>query len=143
MNPSQANPAQNVHGGVIMKMIDEAAYIAASRHTHKNCVTASVDRIDFLSPVYIGNVVMAKASINYTGETSMEVGVRVDAEDLESGEMTHVSSAYLTFVALGKEGTPTKNPPIKPENEEEKRRYNEAQERRAKRKKLIKKKKGE
>ncbi len=129
MVPNQANPAGNVHGGTIMKLIDEGAYIVASKHTHKNCVTASVDRIDFLKPVFIGNVVVARASINYTGNTSMEIGVRVDAECLKTGKKTHVASAYLTFVSLDDEGNPTKIPEIIPETEVEKRRYREAQER--------------
>ena len=129
MVPNQANPAGNVHGGTVMKLIDEAAYIVASKHTHKNCVTASVDRIDFLKPVYIGNVVVARSSINYTGNTSMEVGVRVEAECLKTGKITHVASAYLTFVSLDEEGKPTKIPEIVPETKKEKRRHKEAQQR--------------
>ncbi len=129
MVPSQANPAGNIHGGTIMKIIDEAAMIVASRHTHRNVVTASIDRLDFLHPVYIGNVVTAKAQINFTGKTSMEIGVRVESECLKTGRLTHVASAYLTFVALDEEAKPTEIPQIFPITEDEKRRYNEAQKR--------------
>jgi uncharacterized protein (TIGR00369 family) len=130
MYPEHANPAGNVHGGYILKLVDQAAAIAGARHTHRNVVTASVDRMDFISPVYIGNVVFAKASINYTGKTSMEIGVRIEAECLTTGTNTHVASAYLTFVALDDEDKPTEIPPIIPETDEEKRRYEEGKKRR-------------
>lgn len=139
MYPEHANPAGNVHGGYILKLVDQAAAIAGARHTHCNVVTASVDRMDFISPVYIGNVVFAKASINFTGNTSMEIGVRIEAECLRTGTHTHVGSAYLTFVALDDNDNPTTIPPILPENEEEKRRYNEAKSRRDLRLKQAKK----
>ncbi|MFX0104491.1 MAG: acyl-CoA thioesterase [Candidatus Hodarchaeota archaeon] len=130
MYPEHANPAGNVHGGHILKLVDQAAAIAGARHTHCNVVTASVDRMDFISPVYIGNVVFAKASINYTGKTSMEIGVRIEAECLRTGTHTHVGSAYLTFVALDENDNPTEIPKIIPETEEEKRRFEEAKKRR-------------
>ncbi len=139
MYPEHANPAGNVHGGYILKIVDEAAAIAAARHSHQNIVTASVDRMDFISPVYIGNLIFAKASINYTGKTSMEIGVRVEAECIRTGIHTHVGSAYLTFVALDENDKPIEIPQILPETEEEKRRFIEAQERREKRLKQIKK----
>lgn len=138
MYPEHANPAGNVHGGYIVKLVDQAAAIAGARHTHQNVVTASVDRMDFISPVYIGNLVFAKASINYTGRTSMEIGVRVEAECLRTGIHTHVGSAYLTFVALDDTDKPVEIPQIIPESEEEKRRFREAQERREKRLKKAK-----
>ena len=141
MMPSDANPAGNVHGGVIMKMIDEAAAIPALRHSQKIVVTASVDKIDFISPVYVGNLVIAKASVNYVGKTSMEIGVRVEAENLKSGKRTHVNSAYLTFVALDARGRPTEIPPIHPMTKEEKRRYEDAIKRRETRLEMRKKKK--
>lgn len=140
MMPQHANPAGNIFGGNVMAMIDNAAFYCASRHTHKNCVTASVDRIDFISPVYVGNVVFAKASINYTARTSMEIGVRVEAECLVTGNKAHVASSYLTFVALDKNDKPTEIPPIVPETTEEKRRFREAKERREERLEKIKKK---
>ncbi len=139
MYPEHANPAGNVHGGYILKIVDQAAAIAGARHTHQNVVTASVDRMDFISPVYIGNLVFAKASINYTGKTSMEIGVRVEAECIRTGTHTHVGSAYLTFVALDDNDKPTEIPQIITETEEEKRRYMEAQNRRELRLKQAKK----
>ncbi len=139
MYPEHANPAGNVHGGHILKLVDQAAAIAGARHTHSNVVTASVDRMDFISPVFVGNVVFAKASINYTGRTSMEIGVRIEAECLRTGTHTHVGSAYLTFVALDDNDKPTEIPQILPETEEEKRRYNGAKNRRELRLKQAKK----
>ncbi len=139
MYPEHANPAGNVHGGHILKLVDQAAAIAGARHTHSNVVTASVDRMDFISPVFVGNVVFAKASINYTGRTSMEIGVRIEAECLRTGTHTHVGSAYLTFVALDDNDKPTEIPQIVPESEGEKRRFNEAKDRRELRLKQAKK----
>jgi uncharacterized protein (TIGR00369 family) len=139
MYPEHANPAGNVHGGHILKLVDQAAAIAGARHTHCNVVTASVDRMDFISPVYIGNVVFAKASINYTGKTSMEIGVRIEAECLRTGTHTHVGSAYLTFVALDEKDKPTQIPQIIPETDKQKRRHEEAKKRRESRLKKAKK----
>ncbi len=139
MYPEHANPAGNVHGGHILKLVDQAAAIAGARHTHCNVVTASVDRMDFISPVFVGNVAFAKASINYTGKTSMEIGVRIEAECLRTGSHTHVGSAYLTFVALDDNDKPTEIPQIIPETEEEKRRYEGAKKRRELRLKQSKK----
>ncbi len=130
MNPQDANPAGNVHGGVIMKLIDTAAGVVAKRHAGCNVVTASIDRLDFHNPVYVGDVVFFKASINYVGNTSMEVGVRVEAENPITGEVRHTASAYLTFVALDEKGKPKKVPKLILETEEEKRRYREAERRR-------------
>jgi len=139
MYPEHANPAGNVHGGYILKIVDQAAAIAGARHTHQNVVTASVDRMDFISPVFIGNLVFAKASINYTGKTSMEIGVRVEAECLKTGTQTHVGSAYLTFVALDDNDKPAEIPQIITETDEEKRRYEEAKKRRETRMQKVKK----
>lgn len=127
--PEHSNAAGNVHGGYILKLVDQAGAIVAARHTHLNCVTASLDRMDFISPVFIGNLVFVKASINYTGRTSMEIGVRIEAECLRTGIHTHVGSAYLTFVALDKNDKPTEIPQIVPETEQEKQRYEDAKER--------------
>ena len=129
MMPEHANPAGNIHGGTIMKYIDNAALIAAMRHTHLNCVTASVDKIDFLSPVFIGNVLIAKASINKVWNKSMEIGVKVEAECLKTGNKAHVASAYLTFVALNEEDKTVSIPPVEPESKEENKWYVEAQKR--------------
>ena len=130
MMPQDANPAGNVHGGVIMKHIDNAAGVVAIRHTRSNVVTASIDRLDFIHPVYIGNLLVLKASINLVGTTSMEIGVRVETEDLLSGRIRHTASAYLTYVALDKNGRPKDVAGIIPESEEELRRNREATDRR-------------
>ena len=100
MNPESANPAGNVHGGDIMKLIDTAGGVAATRHARAHVVTASIDRIDFHYPVYVGDLLILKASVNFVGKTSMEVGVRVEAENPITGQVRHTGSAYLTYVAL-------------------------------------------
>jgi uncharacterized protein (TIGR00369 family) len=130
MNPEDANPAGNVHGGVIMRHIDIAAGVAAIRHTRSNAVTASIDRLDFHYPVFIGDLLILKASLNSVGRTSMEVGVRVEAENLLTGEVRHTASAYLVFVALGEDGKPKEVPPLILETEDEHRRHCEARARR-------------
>ncbi len=130
MMPEHANPSGNVHGGNLLKLVDQAGAIVAARHTHTNVVTASVDRFDFISPAYIGNLVFIKASMNYVSKTSMEIGVRVEAECLKTGTHTHIGSAYLTFVALGKDDKPTEVPGLISETESEKRRSEEAKKRR-------------
>ena len=128
--PEDANPAGNVHGGVIMKHIDSAAGVAASRHARCNVVTASIDRLDFVQPVFVGNLLMLKASVNMAGRTSMEVGVRAETEDLLSGQIRHVASAYLTFVALDANGQPTPIPPLLLGDEKRSKRHRMAQARR-------------
>jgi uncharacterized protein (TIGR00369 family) len=130
MNPQDANPAGNVHGGVIMKLIDTTAGAAAIKHSRSNCVTASIDRLDFHNPVFIGDLVTVKASVNYAGRSSMEVGVRVESQNLFTGETRHTVSAYMTFVALDSNGKATVIPPLILETPDEKRRNREAQARR-------------
>jgi uncharacterized protein (TIGR00369 family) len=130
MSPQDANHAGNVQGGIIMKLIDLAGGIVAQRHTRTNIVTASVDRIDFLHPVYIGDVLFLKASLNLVGHTSMEVGVKVEAENPMTGEIRHTASAYLTYVALGKDRKPMEVPRLILESDDEKRRNRDAQARR-------------
>ena len=130
MNPQDANPAGNVHGGVIMKLIDTAAGSAAMKHSRSNCVTASIDRLDFHNPVFIGDLVTLRAGLNYTGKSSMEVGVRVESQNLITGEIRHTVSAYMTFVALDKNGRPLAIEPLILETPEEQRRNREAQARR-------------
>ncbi|NJB68587.1 acyl-CoA hydrolase [Desulfobaculum xiamenense] len=134
MLPQDANPAGNVHGGVTLKYIDIAGGTVAMRHCRTNAVTASIDRMDFLQPVYVGDLVTFKASLNYTGRTSMEVGVRVEAENMFTGEKRYCASAYLTFVALDKDGRPHEVPPLILETDEDHRRWREAEARRAIRK---------
>ncbi len=139
MLPEDTNPAGNVHGGTIMKLVDNAAFVAASRHCRRNVVTVSMDSMSFHSPVYLGDLLFLKASVNMTGRSSMEVGVRVESEDTLTGEVRHTGSAYLTFVALDHRGRPAPVPPIIPETPDEKRRYKEACERAAQRKKIRRK----
>ena len=130
MGPQEVNLAGNVHGGVIMKLIDIAAGVAAMRHARSNAVTASIDRLDFHYPIFSGDLVVFKASINLVGRTSMEAGVRVETENLLTGEKRHTASAYLTYVALDKAGRPAPLPPLILETEDDKRRNREAQRRR-------------
>jgi len=130
MNPENANPAGNVHGGDIMKLIDTAGGVAAARHARAHVVTASIDRLDFHHPVYIGDVLTLKASVNFVGRTSMEVGVRVEAENLITGHVRHTGSAYLTFVALDANKRPIVLPPLILDTKEDKHRNQEAEERR-------------
>jgi acyl-CoA hydrolase len=130
MGPTDANVAGNVHGGVIMHLCDEVAGIAAVRHSGLRVVTAAMDRMTFLHPVFVGNLLTVRATVNAAWRTSMEVGVRVEAEDVRSGEITHTSTAYLTLVALDDAGHPAPVPPIAPETPDEERRAREAQLRR-------------
>jgi uncharacterized protein (TIGR00369 family) len=130
MDLAHANFMGNVHGGEIMKLIDTAAGIAASRHAGGPVVTVSLDELTFLHPVHVGNVVFVHASVNDVGRTSLEVGVRVEAEDLASAERTHTSSAYLVFVALDEHSQPRPVPPLAPKTETERRRQGEAKIRR-------------
>lgn len=125
MMPTDGNIMGNVFGGSIMKYVDEVAAMVAFRHAEKNCVTASIDRMNFLAPVYVGNILILKAAVNYVGRTSMEIGVRIEAQDPPSGKIVHTGSCYLTYVALDEKGRPTPVPKIIPETEEEKRRYGE------------------
>jgi acyl-CoA hydrolase len=130
MQPQDANPAGIVHGGVVMKHIDDAAGVVALRHTRCNVVTASIDRLDFHNPAFIGNLLSLKASLNLVGTTSMEVGVRVETEDLRTGEIRHTASAYLTFVALDENFQPRPVPPLVLETDEDRRRNRQARDRR-------------
>jgi len=129
--PTDANPLGNVMGGRIMHWVDICAAVAAGRHARTPVVTASVDKIDFVNPVPVGGVVVARASVNFAGRTSREVGVQVWQEDRATGEKKHVVSAYLTFVSLDPDTRkPREVPPILPKSEEEKRRFADAKRRR-------------
>ena len=130
MQPSDANPIGNVHGGTIIKLIDSAAGVVATRYARGNAVTASIDRIDFHCPVYVGDLLTLKASLNYVGRSSMEIGVRAEAENMKNGETRHTASAYLTFVALDKGGRPREVPSLTLKTDEEKRRHLQAENRR-------------
>lgn len=131
--PGHTNQLGTIFGGQLMAWIDIAGSIAAARHAHGVCVTASIDALHFVAPVRIGQHVCIWASVNYTGRTSMEVGARLESEDPQTGVRTHVASAYLTFVAIDAAGNPRPVPPIVPESEAEKRRYRHAELRRASR----------
>ena len=115
-----ANSHGNVHGGVIMRMVDEAAAIVAIKHSQNPMVvTARVERFDFLAPAFIGDVVSVHCEMRYVGRTSMEVGVEVMAEDVITGEVRHIASSYVIYVALGANRKPTPVPPLVPANDEE------------------------
>ncbi len=128
--PSHTNPLGTAFGGQVMAWIDICAGIAAQRHARQVVVTASMDDLHFRSPIHKGEFVVLKAQVNRSFHTSMEVGVRVEAENPLTGERRHCSSAYLTFVALDESGHRVHIPPLTPETDEEKRRYEEAAERR-------------
>ncbi len=130
MLPTDANPWGNVHGGTIMKLVDTVGGVVAVRHCRKRVVTARIDEMSFLHPVYVGDLVTMKASMNGVGQTSMEVGVRVEAENLRTGEVTHTASANLVYVAMDDSGCPTEVPRLIPETDEDRRRMEEARLRR-------------
>ena len=133
MMPQHANNLGHVFGGVILSLMDKVAAIAAYRHARMNVVTASIDRVDFREPVHVGDLVILKSSVNYVGRTSMEVGVRVETENMVTGRRRHTNSCYLTFVAVDRDGRPVPVPDLKPETDEEQRRNYAASERRRRR----------
>jgi acyl-CoA hydrolase len=130
MGIGDANSAGFVHGGVVMRLCDEAAGIAAIRHSGCRVVTAGMDRMTFLSPIHIGELLACSAMVNAAWRTSMEVGVRVEAENPREGTKRHTSTAYLTMVALDESGRPTPVPPVDPQSDVERRRQHEAEVRR-------------
>lgn len=131
MMPNMANNLGNVFGGVLLSLVDRVAAVAAIRHARGPCVTVSVDRVDFREPIHVGELVTARASVNYAGRTSMYVGVRVEAENIVSGTVRHTNSCYLTFVAIDAKGMPVAVSPVLPQTAEEKRRFAAAEQRRA------------
>lgn len=135
--PSDTNALGTIFGGKIVSLVDIAAAMAAGKHARSVVVTASIDALHFVAPVKLGEYVHIKASVNYAGRTSMEVGVRVDKENPLTGEMKHTATAYLTFVALDSDGKPKPVPPLLVTTPEEKRRFQEAQKRREARMKLA------
>jgi acyl-CoA hydrolase len=130
MSVQDANSAGFVHGGVVMRMCDEAAGIAAIRHCGRRVVTAGMDRMTFMDPVWVGELLRCTASVNAVWRTSMEVGVRVEAENAVTGEVRHTSTAYVTMVAVDEEGNPSPVPPLEVGDEIEWRRQREAETRR-------------
>ena len=130
MMPMDASVSGNVFGGTILKLIDEVGSIAAVRHARRNIVTASVDQMNFLAPVHVGDLLRVIASVNYVHKTSMEIGVRVEAEDPLTGKIRHTGTCYLTCVAIDKNGRPTPVPTLIPDTEQDKRHWAEAEVRR-------------
>ena len=128
--PQHVNNLGHVFGGVILSMVDRAAAVAAMRHARRPCVTVAIDRVDFREPIYSGELVTCSAQVNYVGRTSMEVGVRVEAEDLIAGTRRHTNTCYLTFVAIDEQGKPAPVPPLELETDEDRQRFREAQRRR-------------
>lgn len=140
MLPSDANPLGNVFGGMILKYVDLLAGLVAKRHAgHANIVTASIDSMTFLKPVYIGNALILRARINYVRRSSMEVEVKIEAEDLNKAQKVHTGTAYVTLVALDEKGKPTEVPKLILRNQEEQMRFQEGEERMAARLKSRKK----
>jgi acyl-CoA hydrolase len=133
MGITDANSAGNVHGGTIMRLADEAAALAAIKHARKRVVTVGMDRMDFLVPIYVGDLVTLSATVNAAWNTSMEVGVRVEAENPHAGTARHTNTAYITMVALNDEGKPARVPALQAESPAERRRMREAELRRANR----------
>ena len=133
MHPEHANLLGNVHGGWIMKLVDEAGALACMRHAQRKVVTVSIDSMVFRQPIRIGDLVILKAEVSYTGRTSMEAAVEVLAENPITGDQTHTNTAYLVYVALDDEGKPTAVPPLLAETEEEKQKMRQAQERQQRR----------
>jgi acyl-CoA hydrolase len=130
MMPHHANNLGHVFGGVMLSMMDKTAAVAAFRHARLNVVTASIDRVDFREPILVGDLVVMKASVNYVGKSSMEVGVRVEAEELLTGRRRHTNSCYLTFVAVDRKGRPIEVPSLVAETPDEARRFQAAEQRR-------------
>ncbi|MCI4352821.1 MAG: acyl-CoA thioesterase [Thermoplasmata archaeon] len=135
MLPTDANFMGNVFGGQILAEIDRVAYVAATRHCRGNCVTASIDRVDFRAPVHVSDVVEWAAQLTFVGTTSMEIWIRVSAEPLQGGTRRPVGEAFVTMVALDAQGRPTPVPPLDLSSDEERRRYSEGQTRAAGRRK--------
>ena len=137
MSQLDANGLGNVHGGVIMREVDNVGGLAASRHSQRPCVTAAIDELSFLEPVHVGDLLVVKASVNDVGGRSLEVGVRVEAESWHGAARRHTTTAYLVFVALDDEGRPTDVPPLRCETDEERRRQAQARIRREARQERI------
>ena len=137
--PNDTNLLGNVLGGRVMHLMDMCAAMSAYKHARTAVVTASVDRLDFLAPAKMGEIMILKSSVNYTGKSSMEVGVRIESENPKTGDIYHTSSAYLTFVSLNENGKPKRVDNINPENDNEIRRFNEGKVRHEERKERLRK----
>ena len=133
MQPEHANLLGNVHGGWIMKLVDEAGALASMRHAQRKVVTVAIDSMTFRQPIRIGDLIILNAEVTYTGRTSLEAEVQVLAENPVTGEQTYTNNAYLVYVALDDNGRPTVVPPLSPETEAEKRKWEQAKERQERR----------
>lgn len=133
MLPGHANAYGNVHGGTIMKMVDEAGGIAAMRHAGRPCVTVAIDSMTFHSPVHVGELLCCEATVDWVGRSSLEVRVHVHAENPVTGQITHTNSAYLVFVAIDENGKPCSVPGLELETDDERRLFKEAEDRRKRR----------
>jgi acyl-CoA hydrolase len=129
MTPEKANFSGNVHGGEILKHLDEIAYACACRYSGGYAVTLSVDKVLFKHPIHIGELVTFLASVNYTGRTSMEIGIKVVSEDIKNKKVTHVNTSYFTMVSVDENGKPKEIPQLEPQSDDEKRRYEEGKRR--------------
>lgn len=127
--PEHSNPLGNVHGGVILKLCDECGGIVATRHARRPAVTVSFDRVNFYQPVYVGQLLTVRGRITWVGHSSIEVQLRVEAEDMLTGEITHTNSAYCVYVALDAQGKPVEVPPLQLETDDQRRRFAEGQQR--------------
>lgn len=130
MTPDMANFTGNVHGGALLRLLDQVAYACATRYARSYVVTVSVDRVVFRAPVHVGELVTFSAAVNYTGRTSMEVGIRIDAEDVGTGQRRHTNSSYFTMVAMDADGHSRPVPPLLPSTEIGRQRYESARRRR-------------
>ncbi len=135
VTPDMSNFGGKMHGGELLKLLDKVAYTCAMRYCGQYVVTLSVYKVLFKGPVAIGELIYLKAAVNYTGRTSMEVGIQVTSENLEGGTVRHTNSCYFTMVAVDKDGKPTTIEPLQPQTEEEKRRWKDAEARRTQRQK--------
>ena len=137
--PNDTNLLGNVLGGRVMHLMDMCAAMSAYKHARTSVVTASVDQLDFLAPVKMGDIMILKSSVNYTGKSSMEVGVRIESENPKTGSIYHTSSAYLTFVSLNDNGKPQGVPMVAPETDVEKQRFEKGRARHEERKRRLRK----
>jgi acyl-CoA hydrolase len=131
MTPDKANFSGKVHGGALLKLLDEVAYACASRYAGRYCVTLSVDQVTFREAIHVGELVHFLARVNYTGTSSMEIGIKVVAENIRERSVRHVNSCFFTMVAMGDDGRPTPVPPLEPQTDDERRRFRSGEQRRA------------
>lgn len=136
MTPDKANFSGNVHGGALLKYLDEVAYACASRYAGHYVVTVSVDQVNFRQPIHVGELVTFLASVNYTGTSSMEIGIKVVTENIRTKTVRHTNSCFFTMVAVGSDGKPVAVPPLEPRTPDQKRRFAQAQQRRQIRREL-------